>query len=106
MEKIVQHRYEIVSMYLNNQTLENWNKLVDYIRKYNLGQKQKLTIPFSEGDVQEMMSGEEFNWSFETDKGEEIEINIVHEEVECEDEEEEEEEEDGGLLDEMEYRLK
>ena len=72
-------RYNLVSDYLNNQTEENWNKLVDYIRSNNLGKKQTLTIPFTENDIQELQSGEEFNWSFETDKGEEIEIYIIHE---------------------------
>lgn len=72
-------RYKIVSMYINNQTEENWDKLIDFIRSNKLGKKQTLTIPFTENDIQELQSGEEFNWSFETDKGEEIEIYIIHE---------------------------
>ena len=38
---------------------------------------QKLEIPFSESDVQEMVSGEfEFEWTFPTDKGEDIDVLI------------------------------
>lgn len=80
-EKTLQ-RYNIVSMYAHNQTEENWNRLVDYIRKHNLGRKQKLTIPFTQADCEELASGEEFNWCFETNKGENIEIYIIHEEQE------------------------
>jgi hypothetical protein len=74
-------RYKIVSMYINNQTEENWNRLMDYIRKHNLGRKQKLTIPFTQADCEELAYGEEFLWNFETNKGEEIEIKIIHQEM-------------------------
>lgn len=37
---------------------------------------QKITIPFSEMDIEELRSGEEFHWSFPTDKGEIIDVHI------------------------------
>jgi len=80
-KKKTMDRYKIVSMYINNQTEENWNRLMVYFRKHNLGRKQKLTFPFTQADCEELASGEEFNWSFETNKGEEIEIKITHQEM-------------------------
>lgn len=41
---------------------------------------QKLTIPFSQSDIEELHGGEEFNWTFTTDRGEEIDIHIKQEE--------------------------
>ena len=43
---------------------------------------QKLDIPFSESDIQELQSGETFDWTFETDEGESIDIHIRPEEDE------------------------
>lgn len=34
----------------------------------------KMTIPFSENDLHDLQNGEEFNWSFLTDTGVEIDI--------------------------------
>ena len=41
---------------------------------------QSITIPMSENDLQELMNGEEFNWTFPTESGEEIDILIRPEE--------------------------
>lgn len=43
---------------------------------------QKLVIPFTENDIEELRSGEEFEWTFETDRGESIDIHIKQEEYE------------------------
>lgn len=43
-------------------------------------QNQKLRIPFSQSDLEELLAGETFNWTFETDKGESIDIELVQEE--------------------------
>lgn len=54
----------------------------DFIEKYagrENKKNQKLVIPFTENDIQELGSGEEFNWTFETDKGESIDIHIKQE---------------------------
>lgn len=64
----------------------------DFIDKYagrENKENQKLVIPFTENDIQELGSGEEFDWTFETDRGESIDIHIKQEEYE-EDEEEDE----------------
>lgn len=34
----------------------------------------KLIIPFSEGDLQDLINGEEFRWTFTTDKGQDIDV--------------------------------
>ena len=41
---------------------------------------QKLKIPFTENDIEELMNGEEFHWTFETEKGESIDVHIFKEE--------------------------
>lgn len=38
--------------------------------------KQKLRINFSEEDLQDLQNGETFDWTFTTDKGEEIDIHL------------------------------
>jgi len=37
---------------------------------------QKLRINFSEEDLQELQNGETFDWTFTTDKGEDIDIHL------------------------------
>ena len=41
---------------------------------------QEITIPMSEQDLWDLQNGEEFNWTFTTDKGEDIDILIRAEE--------------------------
>lgn len=59
----------------------------DFIDKYASREdkkNQKLVIPFTENDIQELGAGEEFEWTFETDQGEPIDIHIKQEEYEDE----------------------
>ncbi len=35
---------------------------------------EKIIVPISESDAQDLMSGDEFNWTFETDKGQLIDV--------------------------------
>ncbi len=37
-------------------------------------QHQKIEIPISENDAQDLVAGERFEWTFETDKGESIDV--------------------------------
>lgn len=37
---------------------------------------QKITIPMSESDIEELREGTEFHWTFPTDKGEQIDVHI------------------------------
>ena len=37
---------------------------------------QKLVIPFTESDLQDLQAGETFDWTFTTDKGESIDIHL------------------------------
>lgn len=37
---------------------------------------QKLRINFSEEDLQDLQNGEKFDWTFTTNKGEEIDIHL------------------------------
>lgn len=37
---------------------------------------QKLVIPFSDEDIWELQNGEEFDWTFTTNEGEDIDILI------------------------------
>ena len=41
-----------------------------------LKQKQKLIIPLSENDLQELEFGKEFHWTFTTNKGEDIDVHL------------------------------
>lgn len=54
----------------------------------------KIVIPLSEADLQELMAGEEFRWTFTTDKGQDIDVLLRPEA-----EEDFEIEEDGTLED-------
>lgn len=38
--------------------------------------KQRIVIPLSELDIEELQNGEEFNWTFTTDRGEDIDVFI------------------------------
>lgn len=42
--------------------------------------KQKITIPLSESDLQDLQSGEEFNWTFEDQNGVDIDVHLRQEE--------------------------
>ena len=51
---------------------------------------KKIIIPFTENDLQEMMSGEEFSWTFPLivdgkETGESIDVELIHEEIVCDD---------------------
>jgi len=37
---------------------------------------QKIVVPMSEQDLEDLQNGEEFNWTFPTESGEEIDILI------------------------------
>lgn len=56
--------------------------LRDYLLDYELNKNknttknQKLKIHFSEEDLQELQNGETFDWTFRTDKGEDIDIHL------------------------------
>lgn len=39
-------------------------------------ENQKLIIPISEDEAMEIMEGREFNWTFNTDRGEAIDVII------------------------------
>jgi len=39
---------------------------------------QKLRINFSEEDLQDLQNGETFDWTFTTDKGEDIDIHLYN----------------------------
>jgi len=38
---------------------------------------QKITVPLSEEDLQDLLNGEEFDWSFPTEKGEWIDVHVI-----------------------------
>ena len=48
---------------------------------------QKLKINLSEDDLYELLHGETFDWTFKTDKGEDIDIHLYKGEEEIEEEE-------------------
>ena len=41
-----------------------------------MNKNQKLVIPVSEQDIYDLQNGEEFDWTFTTDRGEDIDILI------------------------------
>ena len=45
-----------------------------------MSKNQKINIPFSEEDLQDLQQGKEFNWTFETEKGELIDVHLYNEE--------------------------
>ena len=42
-------------------------------------ERQEITVPLSENDLQELQSGEEFNWTFPTQYGEPIDVVLRQE---------------------------
>lgn len=42
----------------------------------NMATNQKITIPLSDLDLEELQAGQSFNWTFETDKGESIDVYL------------------------------
>lgn len=42
----------------------------------------KITIDFTEQDLQELMDGETFDWSFETETGETVEVHLYNSDLE------------------------
>ena len=50
--------------------------------------KQKLRIGFSESDLDDLRNGHTHNWTFATDKGEMIDIELYNEDIEVIDEDE------------------
>ena len=62
-----------------NKGEERIKELEDLLDIKKLQTRQCLEIPFSQGDIEEMMTAEEgevFDWCFPTDRGEEIDITI------------------------------
>jgi len=49
---------------------------------------QKLELPFTQSDLEELLNGYDFNCAFETDKGETIQIRLYNEDLEEGDDEE------------------
>lgn len=52
-----------------------------------MSKNQKITIPMSEQDIWDLQAGEEFNWTFPTASGEEIDVLIrpeIEEDIESE----------------------
>lgn len=41
-------------------------------------ENQKLVIDITESDCQDLMSGKEFDWTFTTDKGKDIDIHLYN----------------------------
>lgn len=41
--------------------------------------RNKITISFSEEDIRELLNGGEFDWTFETDTGIEVDVKIIKE---------------------------
>ena len=50
---------------------------------------QKLKIDFTAGDIEELKDGRTFDWTFTTDKGEDIDVHIYNEDFEEEVDEDE-----------------
>lgn len=40
-----------------------------------------MNIPFTENDCQELMNGEVFNWTFETDEGVSTDVQLYNEDL-------------------------
>jgi hypothetical protein len=38
--------------------------------------KQKIVVPLSENDLSDLQNGEEFHWTFTTNKGEDIDVHV------------------------------
>jgi len=47
---------------------------------------KKLKIDMTEQDCQDLMNGEEFNWTFTTECGEDIDIHLFNTDTEDDDE--------------------
>lgn len=41
---------------------------------------QKIMIPLTENDIEELMNDQEFHWTFTTNKGESIDVHLKKEE--------------------------
>ena len=46
-----------------------------------MDKNQKISIPFSEEDLQDLQNGKELNWAFPTEKGESIDVCLYNEEL-------------------------
>jgi len=51
----------------------------DYHKECDFTKNQSITIPMSENDLWDLQSGEEFDWTFETESGESIDVHIRQE---------------------------
>ena len=57
---------------------------------YSAGREhQKIELPFSQSDLEDLMNGDTHNWAFETDRGEIIDLELYNEDSENDTEEEE-----------------
>ncbi len=70
------NKEELESGRLENKIFNIFNKEYKRLLETNKKTNQKLNIYFSEEDLQELLNGEEFNWTFTTDKGEDINIHL------------------------------
>jgi len=49
--------------------------------KEDLKKYQKLQVPFTEADLQDLQHGKRFDWTFQTDKGESINVEVFNEDL-------------------------
>jgi len=47
-----------------------------------MAKNQKISIDLTEKDLQDLQRGKEFNWTYETEKGESIDVHLFNEEFE------------------------
>lgn len=43
----------------------------------------KISIDFTERDIQELMNGEEFNWTYQTDDGQDAKVHLFNADSVC-----------------------
>jgi hypothetical protein len=87
MDKLTRKALKNVIDYLYEDELENFEnlgqpskhiykdirKLLNYLDN---NKKQQLIVDFSESDLQDLQSGDTFDWTFTTDRGEDIDIHL------------------------------
>lgn len=82
MQKLTQQTHELLQILIAKEasyTLpdsEERKELNEALQELTNKEKQKLIIPLSENDRHDLLSGETFDWTFDTDKGESIDIHL------------------------------
>lgn len=105
-QKIEKLLAKAIKQYENHSTLENFEHAEDFdngsIYAYQqvlkllkkmmavpkIKIRQSLSIPLSSNDLDDLMSNEEFNWTFPTNLGEDIDIHLYHDDFEMDEDEE------------------